>query len=824
MPIEAAPIVVNPSGDFLGNDGAWSTFLIGVGSPPQQLQVLAATEVASTWAVAPAGCDQGDAANCTDARGGAFDDTKSSSWNRKDLYALGDESALGYSSTDLNGTYGYDNLEIQGKGTNVSVNHQVIAAIETKTFFVGNLGLSPHPINFSSADSSPSLLTSLKNENSIPSLSYGYTAGASYREKKGAPGSLTLGGYDASRLIPNDVSFNFAPTDTRQLLVGLQSITYSTPKSQSSLLSDGALALVDSTVPYFWLPQVACDAFVHAFGLEQPDPISNLYLVNDTLHETLLKTNASVVFQLANGPNGGPSVNITLPYASFDLEASPPVIKRGSRYFPLKRANDDKSITLGRTFFQEAFLIVDYEQSNFSISQAVFDPNAPSHIVPLASNSTTGGPGSNPTSGNGTVYKTAQSSGSHGIGVGAIAGIAVAILVIASLCAGFFIFKCLRRRNRDKLNKNIDDEAGATAIKIVPESEQDLKEDFSKGLEVKKPIAPTVSVKEDPGPMTPPSEVDGSYFFTRNEKEQPPSKTFELPGSPDSPPNRSELSTPEPWQRELDAEVIRSELSTPDPCYSQTELPSPDPSQELGFSASSSGQPSPPLAENRRFSLHPPAESAFNRPLSERMDSSESEAGFTRDGMSRPRTPFYRRYQSDDSLKSPSQSRPLSSRMDSSDSEAWVQTNRIDESSESGPLVSPIINRHNLTHLDSDSEAAISSPSSISDVSRARPNAVRADSSSESEASSPRPNPNRQNCGLATPFYSSTCSRPAIRRSNPFVTRPSNFRADSSDSDAWQTRLDSASTENPSDVSRFPSIRHPRGGEERCDSSSEDRE
>ena len=169
----------------LGNDGAWSTFSISAGSPPQQLQVLVATEVASSWVVAPGGCDESDAANCTKTRGGVYDYSRSSSWNEKALYGLGDEANLGYSGDEYNGTYGYDDLEIQGKGANVSINHQVISAIETKAFFVGNLGLSPYPINFTvgtTVDSSPSLLASLKNENLIPSLSYGYTAGASYRK------------------------------------------------------------------------------------------------------------------------------------------------------------------------------------------------------------------------------------------------------------------------------------------------------------------------------------------------------------------------------------------------------------------------------------------------------------------------------------------------------------------------------------------------------------------------------------------------------------------------------------------------------------------
>lgn len=162
-----------------------------------------------------------------------------------------------------------------------------------------------------------------------------------------------MGGYDASRFTPNDVSFTFAPTLQRQLVVGLQSITYSDSKNQTPLLSDGVLALVDSTVPYLWLPEAACTAFENAFGITW-DGLHNLYTVNDTLHDTLVKQNPSVTFQLGNSVTGGSSINITLPYASFDLEADYPLVKSPTRYFPLQRAADDNSYTLGRTFLQES--------------------------------------------------------------------------------------------------------------------------------------------------------------------------------------------------------------------------------------------------------------------------------------------------------------------------------------------------------------------------------------------------------------------------------------------------------------------------------------
>jgi hypothetical protein len=50
--------------------------------------------------------------------------------------------------------------------------------------FSGIFGLNPQPVNFTSLGnfSSPSFLTTLKDEGTIPSLSWSYTAGAKYRK------------------------------------------------------------------------------------------------------------------------------------------------------------------------------------------------------------------------------------------------------------------------------------------------------------------------------------------------------------------------------------------------------------------------------------------------------------------------------------------------------------------------------------------------------------------------------------------------------------------------------------------------------------------
>lgn len=168
--------------------------------------------------------------------------------------------------------------------------------------------------------------------------------------------SLTLGGYDISRFTPNDISFSFAPDNGRDLVVGIQSINSSDQDGTThNLLSSGILAYVDSTVPQIWLPIEACEAFEKAFGLTY-DEISKLYPVNDALHKKLLAQNATISFTLGSTKIGGKTINIVLPYNSFDLQASPPFTQNSTKYFPLQRAANDTQYTLGRAFLQEAFV------------------------------------------------------------------------------------------------------------------------------------------------------------------------------------------------------------------------------------------------------------------------------------------------------------------------------------------------------------------------------------------------------------------------------------------------------------------------------------
>lgn len=53
----------------------------------------------------------------------------------------------------------------------------------TKDYYLGIFGLGPKPSNFSDfANPQPSLMQTMKDREKIPSISFAYTAGASYRQ------------------------------------------------------------------------------------------------------------------------------------------------------------------------------------------------------------------------------------------------------------------------------------------------------------------------------------------------------------------------------------------------------------------------------------------------------------------------------------------------------------------------------------------------------------------------------------------------------------------------------------------------------------------
>ena len=184
------PLSLPRTENFDGNDGLWSTFALRIGQPPQGLSFLPSTPSTVTWGIdASTGCPSGIPVpppfagdpQCTDSRGNPFNSNRSITWIPNSIYTLGVGGILGFDTT---ATFGFDDISIEVSGASAStIPHQVVAKVGDPRYWLASFGLYPAATNFSATEGSqPSAMQTMKSNNLIPSLSYGYTAGAYYSE------------------------------------------------------------------------------------------------------------------------------------------------------------------------------------------------------------------------------------------------------------------------------------------------------------------------------------------------------------------------------------------------------------------------------------------------------------------------------------------------------------------------------------------------------------------------------------------------------------------------------------------------------------------
>lgn len=246
----------------------------------------------------------------------------------------------------------------------------------------------------------------------------------------------------------NRVSISMPNDKNTTLVVGVQDISHkpdvNVDANVYSLTENnvkGFSATIDSTLPYLWLPDKVCDQFAKRFNLKY-DNRTNFYSTDISGAQNNAQLNATVSFRIGQDPFGGGSgyANIVLPYSAFDLKYKDPSGGGNeTRYFPIRKSPDGRFV-LGRTLLQEAYIIVDYERTNFTVAAASF-PNNPSDtkVIPIYDKSyVPPTPTPIPTGG-----------GDGGLSGGAIAGIVVGILVVA-LGAAFAIFMWWKKRRERK--------------------------------------------------------------------------------------------------------------------------------------------------------------------------------------------------------------------------------------------------------------------------------------------------------------------------------------------------------------------------------------
>ena len=167
-----------------------SSFTIAIGNPSQEFAVLPATNVANTWIPIADDCLALNLTDCGSKRGvhpfnstlsPGFQSNFSSTWEKIGTYELGQNDFLGL---DGNGIFGNDTVAFTrgGDGQKIQIDHQVVTAYASPDIWLGEIGLGNRAIDLGQNAQSASFLTNLKGNKSIPSLSYGYTAGAPYRK------------------------------------------------------------------------------------------------------------------------------------------------------------------------------------------------------------------------------------------------------------------------------------------------------------------------------------------------------------------------------------------------------------------------------------------------------------------------------------------------------------------------------------------------------------------------------------------------------------------------------------------------------------------
>lgn len=190
-----APLSVAPAQDWMGIDGEWNTFFLRIGDPGQPMRVLVSTASQQIWAVNSLACivnvtdpTTGNItefnvmnADCQESRGALYNTTVSKTWQMKGYYQLWIEKNLGLTG---NGLYGFDSVGLGMRGdSGPLVANTTIGTLVTSNFWLGHIGVHAKPTNFSSFDDPvPSYIMDLFDQKSIPSLSFGYTAGAQYRK------------------------------------------------------------------------------------------------------------------------------------------------------------------------------------------------------------------------------------------------------------------------------------------------------------------------------------------------------------------------------------------------------------------------------------------------------------------------------------------------------------------------------------------------------------------------------------------------------------------------------------------------------------------
>jgi hypothetical protein len=442
----------------------------------------------------------------------------------------------------------------------------------TELGWLGLLGISPDSdISAMRAQLSglkTTLLSNLKNSGYIPRLSWGYTAGAfaskllpeykiSITNNSGDKtlGSLTLGGYDKLRFIPNNYTFDvldvpglstiFAPEVVSINLEGaIVPLHDSTSGNNITVMSKDPLkkalfSLAMGGSPYLTLPKTSCNMIARAFNLSY-DSNTSRYLISNELHQKLSNSKAALTFSFVDyqNPSDRP-LTLRLEYPALHFFDGGPN-GTNQRYMPihpstpnamleknLKTAGISASYhALGRAFFQEVYVIADYEKRKFYMHQVDWTkPNNITQIVPLDDNP--------------QFQVQRQSEESRRLPEKTI--IIVAVVCSLALLIFIFLVSILCRKHRSRV---ISTEPPASIISTIPSKEMDAAIHLN-ASELNTPVGLHTTIPKNEGSLAELSTVRGAEMSGITQTQTLDSRPlFEMDGAMPSYEKAAKLGTP----------------------------------------------------------------------------------------------------------------------------------------------------------------------------------------------------------------------------------------------------------------------------------------
>ncbi|KAI9802325.1 MAG: hypothetical protein M1833_001831 [Piccolia ochrophora] len=334
------------------NDLEYGTF-IGFGTPSQNESLAVSLNHNETSIADVDFCKQSTLFNCSSSSGGTFVPAESSSWKERNDYASLDAD----SEDNDDGFFGEDTVHMYthffetDPATETKVDGVPIRVSTNSSSKPGRLGLGQ--------DST--LLTKLFSQGLVASRSYSLFVGSGSRRAGGAiNGSLTLGGYDASRLTGPVHNYSVASggaSPFRVRVVDVQLNNADGSNQNVSLLRSGSsnLAGFDADISAgqypLSLPFEVTENFRNALDTKDSDSPDGSLALTSTFA-------GSMTITLEDG------FSVTLPSdVMYNASGLSPVAARAE--------DDDSPFVLSTAWLSQVYMMVDYDARAFHLAQAV---------------------------------------------------------------------------------------------------------------------------------------------------------------------------------------------------------------------------------------------------------------------------------------------------------------------------------------------------------------------------------------------------------------------------------------------------------------------